>query len=123
MKQKQNRSSYKIVGVSDSFLAIVDLDQGKSVTNDAENVVAELLENFPDREIAYRDTTGTWAWIKHTGTPGSFSGFEPMDSGAAALLVEGIASEGLRRLNKPGLDAAPREIQEHLAGKVAPNLR
>lgn len=54
------RSTYEIVLIEDDRVFIVDLDQGKSVTNDAENVWREVQSNFPGRRLIYRDTMNRW---------------------------------------------------------------
>lgn len=54
---------------------IVDNDDGRSVTNDAERVVAELVARFGNRRFFYRDTIGRWDELKHDGR--AFVGFAP----------------------------------------------
>jgi hypothetical protein len=58
-----NRSNYSIVQATPYKCFIVDLDQPgtMSVTNDAERVVAEVLERHPGVQIIYRDTLGYWS--------------------------------------------------------------
>jgi hypothetical protein len=43
-------------------IAVIDNDQGKSVTNDAENVIADLASDFDlsQYRVIYRDTRGIW---------------------------------------------------------------
>jgi hypothetical protein len=53
----------------------VDNDVGMSVTNDAENVVADVLRQYPDHRIIYRDTMGQWDELVHFN--GKFTGFAP----------------------------------------------
>ena len=54
------RSTYNIVLVEDDRVFIVDRDQGKSVTNDAENVWRDIQAQWPGRRLIYRDTMGRW---------------------------------------------------------------
>ena len=44
---------------------IADENVGKSVTNDAERVVAELSVRYPGYRIIYRDTDGKWDELLH----------------------------------------------------------
>jgi 3-mercaptopyruvate sulfurtransferase SseA len=60
-----NRSKY-VFEQEGSFVFIEDLDEGKSVTNDVENVVRDLAEEGIDVDrsiIVYKDTSGTWDGI------------------------------------------------------------
>jgi hypothetical protein len=55
---------------------IVDEDKGgKSVTNDADNVVAELQVNYAGFRFIYRDSMGNWDELLHDG--GLHTGFAP----------------------------------------------
>ena len=53
----------------------MDNDVGMSVTNDAENVVADVLTKYPNYQIIYRDTMGEWGELMHLN--GKFKGFGP----------------------------------------------
>jgi hypothetical protein len=66
--------------VHGNVIAIVDHDQGKSVTNDAENVVADLAANFDLSKylVIYRDTRGIWDQILVDRT-GHFAGFSSLN--------------------------------------------
>ena len=58
------------------FLCLIDHDEGRSVTNDAENVIASLRAAAYDlaaNRIVYRDTRGVWDEI--LVTDGAFTGF------------------------------------------------
>jgi hypothetical protein len=57
-------------------IAIIDHEQGKSVTNDAENVIADLAANFDlsRYRVIYRDTRGIWDQLLVDRT-GRFAGF------------------------------------------------
>jgi hypothetical protein len=48
--------------VHGNVITIIDLDQGKSVTNDADNVIADLAASFDlsQYRVIYRDTRGIW---------------------------------------------------------------
>ena len=69
------RSTYT-AEIIKGVLVIVDQDIGRSVTNDAEQVLLEqkarLGAEMPEIVI-YRDTTGTWDGLDHIG--GVFRGF------------------------------------------------
>lgn len=61
------RAKYEMVafeGEPDTIY-IRDLDIGMSVTNDAENVVAELAKTHPGKRIVYQDTDGFWDELIH----------------------------------------------------------
>jgi hypothetical protein len=51
--------SYTVHG---NVIAIIDHDQGKSVTNDADNVIADLAACFDlsKYRVIYKDTRGIW---------------------------------------------------------------
>lgn len=57
---------------------IVDNDVGMSITNDAEAVVEDVLRQYPDHRIIYRDTMGQWDELVHWN--GKFSVFKPYRS-------------------------------------------
>lgn len=59
--------------VDDDFIYIVDLDGQKTVTNDAESVVSEISDLYPNRRIFCRDTEGDIAELVHLG--GVFAAF------------------------------------------------
>lgn len=61
------RSTFDVVYHNENAIFIVDLDEGMSVTNDAENVVIKLLTTFGNKRIVYRDTMGTWDELCHDG--------------------------------------------------------
>jgi hypothetical protein len=72
--------------VIDGVICIVDNDRGRSVTNDAENVIADLIADGIDvsRPIIYRDTQGVWDQlmvqlrIVNTLAIYVFTGFAPL---------------------------------------------
>ena len=71
-----NRSSYTIQGVrpQEKMVYITDDNIGRSVTNDAENVVAELNKIYPNYRIFYQDSMGDWDELDHKN--GVFKGFK-----------------------------------------------
>jgi len=74
----QNGADFKLVYICDIMILIVDLDQGgRSVTNDAYNVVRRLNQylDIGCRRIFYRDSSGRFDEIlTHHGI---FFGFAP----------------------------------------------
>jgi len=74
------RASYTVDRVtSNSVLGkmvfIVDNDVGVTITNDAENVVKDVLAKYSNHRIIYRDTDGNWDELLHWN--GTFTGFAP----------------------------------------------
>ena len=69
--------SYTVHG---NVIAIIDHEQGRSVTNDAENVIADLDANFDlsKYQVIYRDTRGIWDQILVDRT-GHFAGFSSIN--------------------------------------------
>jgi hypothetical protein len=67
------RYTFERVG---EIVFIVDLDAGRSVTNDAEAVIRDLVDRGIEVDrmaIIYRDTTGRWDQLRTNG--GNFAGF------------------------------------------------
>lgn len=48
---------------SQGIVFIRDLNGARSVTNDAENVLAYINQNWPGRRLVYQDSQGEWAEI------------------------------------------------------------
>ena len=74
------RSDFEVVVITDNAVYLVDLDLGRrSVTNDAEEVVREVLRrhcvNGTKKQIIYMDSMGEWAEMVHDGK--RFVGFAP----------------------------------------------
>jgi hypothetical protein len=76
------RASYSIDRIEPDYarihkgtVFIVDNDDGMSITNDAENVVKDVLAKYPNHRIIYRDTDGNWDELMYS--QGEFSGFKP----------------------------------------------
>lgn len=56
-----SKADYEMVLAFRDIVFIVDLDRGgKSVTNDAEAVWAEVQAKYPGRRLVYRDSMGRW---------------------------------------------------------------
>lgn len=68
-----SKSAWAYEMVRDDFVFIVDMDIGISVTNDAEAVVEEINDSYPERRIFYRDTDGEIAELMHI--VGVFGGY------------------------------------------------
>ena len=71
-----SRADYAYIKIDkDKKLVLIeDLNLGNmSVTNDAETVVSEILDNYPDYRIAYRDSSLDWDELVHEN--GQFTGF------------------------------------------------
>jgi hypothetical protein len=67
---------YEITKVTPKVVHLIDLDNGISVTNDAENVVSEVHARYPNCRIVYRDTAGYWDELVHNN--GTFTDFAPI---------------------------------------------
>lgn len=69
--------NYEIKHVNTVFVLIVDLDNGRTITNDAENVVRDLDIRIQGglgcRKIFYLDTAGRFDQLEHDH--GFFTGF------------------------------------------------
>ena len=55
-----HHADFRIVLVEDDRVFIVDMDIGKSVTNDAEWVWEQVAAMYPARRLIYRDTMNRW---------------------------------------------------------------
>lgn len=75
-----------------------DQDAGLSVTNDAENVVREILQRTPVDRIFYRDTEGQWDELVHDGQ--RFTGFAPIRDAEGRRIV-GFVSRGVSLPDDP----------------------
>ena len=77
------RAQYKLfTGWSDGeqeWIVLVDLDEGMTITNDAERVVEDLVKleiyERPGARVVYRDTAGEWAELLVLER--KFNGFAP----------------------------------------------
>lgn len=70
-------SSQRVDTDGGPFIAVVDMynedDPCMSVTNDAENVVKEVVRIHGDLPVLYKDTEGQWDELRHEA--GRFTGF------------------------------------------------
>lgn len=80
--------------VEGTVIAIVDLDQGsKSVTNDMENVLADIRADLGDLGgygVVYRDSLGRWDGVRLDGSVVAFY-----------ALNEATQEQAIRRLLHP----------------------
>ncbi|EPQ9442548.1 hypothetical protein ACVEDE_024570 (plasmid) [Enterobacter hormaechei] len=71
------RATFEVALQTDTHLVLIDLDQGASVTNDADAVIAWLAANLEGgigkRKVYYRDTDGRFDELKVNA--GAFAGF------------------------------------------------
>lgn len=79
MSPSRFRSDYTYT-VEENLIAIVDLDQGnRSVTNDIENVLADLRADVGDLGgyfVIYRDSMGRWDGVRQR--PSGLVDFYPL---------------------------------------------
>jgi hypothetical protein len=78
-RHSEHRAIYSRT-VHGNVIAIIDHDQGKSVTSDAENVIADLAASFDlsKYRVIYRDTGGIWDEMLVDRT-GQFAGFSSIN--------------------------------------------
>jgi hypothetical protein len=72
------RSRFYVQDVTEEAVFIVDLANEcntMSITNDAENVVANVAQAFGNKRIVYKDTMGQWDELIHEN--GVFVRFAP----------------------------------------------
>ncbi len=74
MLNNSRRSQYQIVRQTSEIVWIEDLGVGKTVTNDAEAVCAELFNEVGNKRIIYKDTDGNWDELLHD--KGYFTGYK-----------------------------------------------
>lgn len=83
-------SEYEIVVCTDTTIVIVDLDVGKSVTNDAPNVIRRLDDSLPGgigkRKVFYRDSDKRYDEMVVSG--GRFVRFAPCTEGQQQSLKQ-----------------------------------
>jgi hypothetical protein len=73
------RSTYTSF-VMPGLVCVVDLDQGRSVTNDIENVLDDLAEDLsPGGRLLYLDTQNLWSEVAYSMRDGRphFEGYRP----------------------------------------------
>lgn len=80
MLLKNNLRAVYSCTIHGDVIAILDHNQGKSVTNDAENVIADLAARFDlsRYRVIYRDSLGTWDQLLVDST-GHFAGFSSLN--------------------------------------------
>jgi len=62
----KNHADYNIIWIGDDDIFITDLNIGnRSVTNDAERVVNDLVSRYGNKHITYKDTDGQWSELVH----------------------------------------------------------
>jgi hypothetical protein len=69
------KAEYRVDSVADGIIHITDLNGSRSVTNDAEAVVAELFRQYGNQRIFYVDSCGDTDELWHEN--GAFRGFAP----------------------------------------------
>lgn len=86
----QSRSVYSHT-IHGDVIAVTDHDQGRSVTNDAENVIADLAARFDlsRYRVIYRDTRGIWdqMLVDRTGHFAGFASINERDLAAALAKI------------------------------------
>jgi hypothetical protein len=73
------RAVYSVSAVRDGFVCLIDDDKGRSITNAAEEVIAELITagyDLSNKRVIYRDTMGLWDELVVKN--GQFSDFRPI---------------------------------------------
>jgi hypothetical protein len=82
-------ADFEIVAVNDLSIVLIDLDRGRSVTNDATRVIEELQRRVAGgigrRSVYYRDTMGRFDRLL-VGDDGQFDGFAPCSEGQQQML-------------------------------------
>ena len=79
-RRAETRSVYSHT-VHGNVIAIIDHDGGRSVTNDAQNVIHDLARQGFDLSkyrVIYRDTRGTWDQLL-VDRSGHFAGFSSIN--------------------------------------------
>jgi len=62
--KKMCKADYKVVAVDEDRVFLIDLDTGsRTLTNDAENVFAEIYSEYGNKRVIYQDATGQWSEI------------------------------------------------------------
>lgn len=65
VSESMARAKYNVLQSLDHFIIIEDLNQGVSITNDAEAVVKEVVDLYGDKRIRYYDTDGRFDELVH----------------------------------------------------------
>lgn len=90
----RRRSNYKVIEITASHILLKDIgpwDQHLSITNDAENVVADMTPHLETmdgrrRRLLYLDSEGVATELK-VGSDGMFQTFAPVAVGPGAVLA------------------------------------
>ncbi|TCK37942.1 hypothetical protein B0G84_3240 [Paraburkholderia sp. BL8N3] len=96
------------------FICVVDLDEGRSVTNDIENVIADLAAQLSDRvRLIDRDTQGIWDEVEFLTVNGCarFRGFRSLHQRSmqeAIAKASALHAEALQWRPDDVLDDGPR---------------
>ncbi|OUW26029.1 MAG: hypothetical protein CBD27_08950 [Rhodospirillaceae bacterium TMED167] len=94
---KQQLSNYCVAEITDTRIILVDRDEGRSVTNDAERVVRQLDESIRGgighRKVYYRDTDGRFDELITEG--GRFVRFSPCTEGQQHQLSAALGTVSL----------------------------
>jgi hypothetical protein len=106
-RRRTPRSTYGYT-IEENFVCIIDHDKGKSVTNDAKNVIADLIAagiDVASYSVIYRDTAGIWDWMCTAG--GAFSGFivlgaKTKEQAKACVVARQRMLHTSKQLNKAG---------------------
>jgi len=81
-------------GASVPLVSIVDQNQGKSVTNDIENVLLDVADWLPipleDCALMYRDSMGNWDEILIEPATRNFRAFKALPRGRCHTELEAI---------------------------------
>ena len=110
------------------FLLLERGGEGRSLTNDAEAVIAQLAGRgvLEGRRVLYQDTEGRWDEMRHEA--GRFRGFAPLGARTAEDAVAGARREVVVRmadlavlipfpLSSSGRDAVA-EVADEVGGRV-----
>lgn len=93
------RASFEYEVSEDNIIQIIDLDRGKTVTNDIEQVLRDIAQeqNHPltGHEVVYRDTDGSWTGVELTanGTFGRFYALNVTSQEQAVARVRQMRAE------------------------------
>lgn len=69
-----SRAEFEVVKLTAEAIWLRDLDKGRTITNDADEVTAAMLKLYGPRRVYYRDTMGRWDELEHNGR--AFVGFK-----------------------------------------------
>lgn len=70
-------SEYEVVGINNEIVFIEDVGHktNRSVTNDAEAVIVDVIKKYGNKRVVYKDSQGEWGELTHDGE--DFTGFAP----------------------------------------------